>query len=62
MHLKQSQPANSSLTCGSDAEPFVRWLHDCWMIEVMPPTWVWAYRRLLNPHEPHSRYGGDRLP
>ena len=24
------------------------WVRDYWMIEVMPPTWAWAYRRLLN--------------
>jgi hypothetical protein len=24
------------------------WVRHCWFAEVMPPTWAWAYRRLLN--------------
>ena len=26
-----------------------RALHDCLCLEVMPSSWVWAYRRLLDP-------------
>ena len=32
--------------CGASV-PAETWLKDCWLIEVMPPTWAWAYRRLL---------------
>lgn len=28
-----------------------RLLDDCWFVEVMPPTWAWAYRRLLDSGE-----------
>jgi hypothetical protein len=27
--------------------PAETWLKDCWLLEIMPPTWAWAYRRLL---------------
>ena len=31
-------------------------LHDCWLVEVMPPTWAWAYRRLLGGNEAGLRF------
>lgn len=38
------------------SEAMDHWLNDCWLVEVMPPTWAWAYRRLLNGDEAGSRY------
>ena len=32
----------------ASSEPHDRMLGDCWLGEVMPPTWAWAYRRLLD--------------
>ena len=37
------------------------WVRDCWFIEVMPPTWAWAYRRLLNVGAADPRQS-ERLP
>lgn len=36
-------------------DPLDHWLNDCWLVEVMPPTWAWAYRRLLNIGETAPR-------
>lgn len=32
-------------------------LRDCFLIEVMPLAWIWAYRRLLDPGHQPSRFG-----
>ena len=36
-------------------------LGDCWFVEVMPPTWAWAYRRLLDAGEPPEHRFTRRL-
>lgn len=41
-------------------EPGNHWVEDCWLIEVMPPTWAWAYRRLLNSGQDPRRFR-DRI-
>ena len=39
-------------TDGRDLHPgsnsSLHWVSDCWLMDVMPPTWAWAYRQLLN--------------
>ena len=35
-----------------------RSLNDCWMMEAMPPTWTWAYSKLLTLGE--TRPGFDK--
>lgn len=42
------------------SEPDAHLLEDCWLLEVMPPTWAWAYRKLLNTGEAEPRRT-DRL-
>ena len=52
-HVRHETSAFPAATPSSiAAEP---WLRDCWMIEVMPPTWAWAYRRMLNWEEAERR-------
>ena len=39
------------------AEPQAALLRDCWLVEVMPPTWAWAYGQLLTIGEPDRSFG-----
>jgi hypothetical protein len=38
-------------------EPTDRWVNDCWFVEVMPPTWTWAYPE--GSIEPGNRVNPD---
>ena len=50
MHNPHPEPIDS-LQPGP-APPDDRLLGDCGFVEIMPPTWAWAYRRLLDAGDP----------
>ena len=59
MHNPHPEPIDS-LQPGP-APPDGRLLGDCWFVEIMPPTWAWAYRRLMELGSADQRRFTNRM-
>ena len=59
MHGAQAERPSSS-AADEPADRLGPWIGDCWLIEVMPPTWTWAYSRLLSVGETRPGFS-DRI-
>jgi hypothetical protein len=60
MHRERDEEFTDQSRRGLAGDPAERFARDCLLLEVMPPTWTWAYRKLLNAGETGSRFT-DRL-
>ena len=59
MHNPHPEPIDS-LQPGP-APPDDRLQSDCWFVEVMPPTWAWGYRRLMELGSADQRRFTNRI-
>lgn len=56
MHFPPASPANENMESQCPDRRSLL-LKDCWLGEVMPPTWTWACNRLLTLGEDRPGFG-----